>query len=132
MELLKSLYEVGWFLLLIVAGVGVLEGYFYTHFRFYDRKWFFPVLLSVVPLLFWGIFGNMLGGHTFALWLYFLLAEGLIAAFFRYIVKGQHTVPYMLIAPAFVGLALLLVYPFVFEFYLSFHDLKLTTIIVSA
>jgi arabinogalactan oligomer/maltooligosaccharide transport system permease protein len=128
MELLKSLYEVGWFLLLIVAGVGVLEGYFYTHFRFYDRKWFFPVLLSVVPLLFWGIFGNMLGGHTFALWLYFLLAEGLIAAFFRYIVKGQHTVPYMLIAPAFVGLALLLVYPFVFEFYLSFHDLKLTTI----
>ncbi|MCR4821146.1 MAG: sugar ABC transporter permease [Elusimicrobiales bacterium] len=128
MELLKSLYEVGWFLLLIIAGVAALEGYFYVHFKFYDKKWFFPALLLIVPAACWGIFGNMLGGHTVALWLYFFLAEGLIALFFRHIVRGQHTVPYMLIAPAFIGLALLLVYPFVFEFYLSFHDLKLTTI----
>ncbi|OIO05266.1 MAG: hypothetical protein AUJ51_00220 [Elusimicrobia bacterium CG1_02_56_21] len=50
--------------------------------------------------------------------------------FFRFAVKGRHTVPFMLLAPAFVGLALLLVYPFVFEVYLSFHDLKLTTIMM--
>ncbi|OGR68541.1 MAG: hypothetical protein A2081_05805 [Elusimicrobia bacterium GWC2_61_19] len=59
-----------------------------------------------------------------------MLAEAAIAAFFRFAVKGRHTVPYLLLAPAFVGLALLLVYPFVFEVYLSFHDLKLTTIMM--
>lgn len=128
MELLKSLYEVFWFLLLIIAGVAVLEGYFYTHFKFYAKQWFFPAVLAVFPLFFWGISGTYLGGHTFKLWLYFLAAESIIAFFFRHIVKGRHTVPYMLLAPAFVGLALLLVYPFIFEFYLSFHDLKLTTI----
>lgn len=128
MELFKSLYDVAWFLLMIAAGVAVLIGYLYVHFKFFDRKWFFPAVLSVVPLAFWGTFGNLLGGHTFTLWLYFLIAEAVIALFFRFIVRGQHTTPYLMIAPAFVGLALLLVYPFVFEFYLSFHDLKLTTI----
>ncbi|OGR63161.1 MAG: hypothetical protein A2X31_13440 [Elusimicrobia bacterium GWB2_63_22] len=59
-----------------------------------------------------------------------MAAEALIAAAFRYAVKGRHTVPYLLLAPAFIGLALLLVYPFVFEVYLSFHDLKLTTIMM--
>ncbi|OGS16943.1 MAG: hypothetical protein A2234_09025 [Elusimicrobia bacterium RIFOXYA2_FULL_58_8] len=59
-----------------------------------------------------------------------MLAEAAIAAFFCTVVKGRHTVPYLMLAPAFVGLALLLVYPFIFEVYLSFHDLKLTTIMM--
>ncbi len=130
MEILRSIYEVGGFIILIAAGVAALEGYFYAHFRFYSRSWFFPAALSVCPLLALAIFGRLLGGFTFQLWLYFLLSEAAIAAFFRLAVKGRHTVPYLLLAPAFVGLALLLVYPFVFEIYLSFHDLKLTTIML--
>ncbi len=128
MEQLKSIYEVAWFILLVAAGVAALVGYLYSHFKFYARAWFFPAVLAVFPALALAVFGGLAGGYTPKLWLYFLLAEAAIAAFFRYAVKGRHTVPYLLLAPAFVGLALLLVYPFVFEVYLSFHDLKLTTI----
>ncbi|HNW45582.1 MAG TPA: sugar ABC transporter permease, partial [Elusimicrobiales bacterium] len=130
METLRSIYEVAGFIVLIAAGVAALEGYFYSHFKFYSRSWFFPAVLAVFPALALAVFGGLLGGYTFRLWLYFLLSEAAIAAFFRFVVKGRHTVPYLMLAPAFIGLALLLVYPFVFEVYLSFHDLKLTTIMM--
>ncbi|MCM2267505.1 MAG: sugar ABC transporter permease [Elusimicrobiales bacterium] len=127
MEILRSIYEVAWFILLIAAGVAALVGYLYTHFRYYDRGWFAGVALAGYPVL--ALAGLRAAGlqlPSAAAWLFF--ASALIYVFFRYAVKGRHTVPYLLLAPAFVGLALLLVYPFVFEVYLSFHDLKLTTI----
>ncbi len=130
MEILKSIYEVLWFIFLIAAGVAALEGYFYYHFRYWERGWFFPVALAAFPAAALVLSGSVLGDYTFRLWFYFLLAEAVISAAFRYMVKGRHTVPYLLLAPAFVGLALLLVYPFVFEVLLSFHDLKLTTIMM--
>lgn len=130
MEILKSIYEVAWFIVLIALGVAALEGYFYYHFRYHDRPWFFPAALAAFPAAALVLAGAALGGYDLRLWVYFLLAEAAIAAGFKYLVKGRHTVPYLLLAPAFVGLALLLVYPFVFEVYLSFHDLKLTTIMM--
>jgi len=130
MEIFKSIYEVIWFICLIAAGVAALEGYFYYHFEYWERKWFFPVALAAFPAAALVLSGAVLGDYTFRLWFYFLLAEAAIASVFRYFFKGRHTVPYMLLAPAFVGLALLLVYPFVFEVFLSFHDLKLTTIMM--
>jgi len=129
MELLRSVYEVLGFILLIGLGVAALEGYFYYHFRFHERGWFFPAALAAFPALAAGACSLLLPGcDGWRLWAWFMLAELFIASFFKYAVKGRHTVPYLLLAPAFVGLALLLVYPFVFEVYLSFHDLKLTTI----
>lgn len=128
MEILKSIYEVVWFILLIASGVAALEGYFYYHFKCYERPWFLTVALSVFPAVALVASGFILGDYSAQMWLYFFLAEIVVASAFRYVVKGRHTVPYLLLAPAFVGLALLLVYPFVFEIYLSFHDLKLTTI----
>jgi arabinogalactan oligomer/maltooligosaccharide transport system permease protein len=128
MEILRSIYEVTWFIVLIAAGVAALEGYFYYHFKYYDRPWYFPAALAAFPAAALVVASAFAGEYAFRLWFYFLAAEVLIAAAFRYVVKGRHTVPYLLLAPAFVGLALLLVYPFVFEVYLSFHDLKLTTI----
>ena len=128
MEILRSIYEVAGFIVLIAAGVAALEGYFYYHFKYHDKPWFVPVALAAFPAVAVVAAAAVLGEYQFRLWCYFLAAEALIAAAFRYAVKGRHTVPYLLLAPAFVGLALLLVYPFVFEVYLSFHDLKLTTI----
>jgi len=128
MEILRSIYEVAGFIVLIAAGVAALEGYFYYHFKYHDKPWFLPVALAAFPAVAVVAAAAVLGEYQFRLWCYFLAAEALIAAAFRYAVKGRHTVPYLLLAPAFVGLALLLVYPFVFEVYLSFHDLKLTTI----
>jgi len=128
MEILRSIYEVAGFIVLIALGVAALEGYFYYHFKCHDKPWFLPVALAAFPAAAVVAAAAVLGDYQFRLWFYFLAAEALIAAAFRYLVKGRHTVPYLLLAPAFVGLALLLVYPFVFEVYLSFHDLKLTTI----
>jgi len=130
MEIFKSVYEVVWFILLIALGVAALEGYFYYHFKYHDRSWFIPAALAVFPAAAMAAAAPILGQYTFRLWLEFFLAEIFIASAFRYLVKGRHTVPYLLLAPAFAGLALLLVYPFIFETYLSFHDLKLTTIMM--
>lgn len=130
MEILRSVCEVAGFILLIALGVAALEGYFYYHFRCWERSWFFPVALAAFPAAALVLSGAVLGDYFLRVWVYFLLAEAAVAAAFRYAVKGRHTVPYLLLAPAFVGLALLLVYPFVFEVYLSFHDLKLTTIMM--
>jgi len=128
MEILRSIYEVVWFILLIGLGVAALEAYFYYHFKYWDRHWFFPTALAAFPAAAIVAASALTGAYELRLWAWFLLAEGIIAAAFRYLVRGRHTLPYLLLAPAFVGLALLLVYPFVFEVYLSFHDLKLTTI----
>ena len=130
MDILRSIYEVTGFIVLIALGVAALEGYFYYHFKFHDRSWFFPAALLAFPALALAVSAAVTGGFQPRLWSWFLMAELLVLAGFKYAVKGRHTVPYLLLAPAFVGLALLLVYPFVFEVYLSFHDLKLTTIMM--
>ncbi|MBU2572673.1 MAG: sugar ABC transporter permease [Elusimicrobia bacterium] len=72
--------------------------------------------------------GLVQGAGSGELWAWFFITQVIINLFFKHIIKGRFSLPYMLLAPAFVGLALLLVYPFVFQIYLSFHDLKLTTI----
>ena len=130
MDIVRSIFEVSGFIVLIALGVAAIEGYFYYHFKLYDRAWYFPAALAAFPLLALGAYHGVTGEHPLRVWTYFLLAEAAVAAAFRHIVKGRNTVPYLLLAPAFVGLALLLVYPFVFEVYLSFHDLKLTTIMM--
>ncbi|MDQ7772036.1 MAG: sugar ABC transporter permease [Elusimicrobiales bacterium] len=127
MELLSSLYEVAWFVFVVAAGIAVLEGYFYYHFKFHDRPWFFWAGLAGFPLLAWlGLGAAGLGKEGLFAWLF--ATEAVVLLFFRHIVKGRNSLAYLLLAPAFTGLALLLVYPFVFQIYLSFHDLKLTTI----
>ncbi|HOW88779.1 MAG TPA: sugar ABC transporter permease [Elusimicrobiales bacterium] len=130
-ETLGSLGEVAWFVLLVAAGTAALEGYLYFHLRLFGRKWFLPVSLILFPALAVLACAPALGGQAAArLWPWFLAAEAAASAASRYLVKGRHYLPFMLLAPAFVGLALLLVYPFVFQAYLSFHDLKLSTVLM--
>ncbi|MDA8129975.1 MAG: sugar ABC transporter permease [Elusimicrobia bacterium] len=129
MDILRSIFEVSGFILLIAAGVAAMTGYLYSHFKYYDRAWYWPLAVVAYPLL--ALLGLKAAGlYSDGAFAWLLGASALIAVFFRYIVKGRNSLPYLLLAPAFVGLALLLVYPFVFEVYLSFHDLKLTTIMM--
>jgi arabinogalactan oligomer/maltooligosaccharide transport system permease protein len=129
MDILYSIYEVLWFVFIVLAGIAIIEGYFYYHFKFYDRTWFYPAALLGFPLLgAAGCFALGLVTEPVRVFLWFLGSEALITLFFRHIVKGRNQLAYLLLAPAFIGLALLLVYPFIFEIYLSFNDLKLTTI----
>lgn len=130
MELLGSLREVIWLVFAVALGVAVIEGYLYIHFKFYDRKWLAPLSLLVFPPAFllllknWGIICSEFSAWYF----YFLAAQLLVILVFKYAVKGRFSLPYLLLAPAFIGLGLLLIYPFFFEVYLSLHDLKLTTV----
>jgi len=129
MDIIYSIYEVLWFVLIVVAGIALIEGYFYYHFKFYDRRWFYPVALTAFPMAASALARALgLAADPVKPLLWFLGSEALIVLFFRHVVKGRNKLAYMLLAPAFIGLALLLVYPFIFEIYLSFHDLKLTTI----
>ena len=125
-EVMQMVFFVGW-------GVLLFELYLYIHFNKYDEKWFFPAMLVGVPLgaLVFAVSAagpDLPGGVFGAVLAYALVFECFAAPFFKYVVRGKNSLAYMMIAPGFVGLALLIAYPLVFEFYLSFHDLKLTTL----
>lgn len=53
--------------------------------------------------------------------------ELVLAGVFK-LTRTKHSLAYMLLAPAFAGLAILILYPLAYEVYLAFHDLKLTTV----
>ena len=131
MELLYSLKDVLWFVFLVLIGIGIIEGYLYTHFKFFDKKWFLPstiVLFPILALILLAIIMPLSLKNSFAFLLAFFAAQTVSSLVFKYIVKGRFRLPYLFLAPAFIGLGLLLLYPFFFEVYLSFFDLKLTTI----
>ena len=46
----------------------------------------------------------------------------------RFVVRGRHALPIMMLAPAIVAVSFLIVYPFFFEFRLAFANLNLYTI----
>ena len=127
--MISSLFQVLKFVALLSAAVAALEGYLHCHFTYYDRKGFLPVaaaaalalaLAAALPV--WGL------GRGVCFALAAGAVEGLAALIFAHVVRGRHSLPVMLLAPALIGLALLIAYPLVFEVYLAFHDLKLTTI----
>jgi arabinogalactan oligomer / maltooligosaccharide transport system permease protein len=90
-----------------------------------------PLTLVSTPLI--GIIILLILGTEFSIEKFFpliislLLVEVLISFVFKIFIRGKHFLPTMLLAPGIIGLALLILYPLVFEFYLAFHDLKLTT-----
>ncbi len=129
-SVLCSAAQVIQFVLLIGLAVAVIEAYFYIHFKHYGRRWFFPVSIAGIPFLVMAAaagFGYK-PQHPALLFIYAVCVQTIVSLFFKYIVRGRHSLPYMLLAPGFIGLALLIAYPLIFETYLAFHDLKLTTI----
>ncbi len=122
------------FALLLAAFVALLEGWLYFHFTYHEKPWFFPVaVLGTVGLVLAGVLA-MTGGRLDparmpALGAGAAAGELLTALVFRHWVRGRHALAYMLLAPALLGLGLLIVYPMLFEIYLAFHDLKLSTIL---
>lgn len=126
MSYLYAFGEVTFFVIMVLISVILIEIYMYAHFKLYDRK-YYP-LVPVISVIFFSLLLKLIGFSLFKPVMYFTLWEILFVYLCKFKVKGKNYMPYMLVAPAFIGLALLLVYPFFFEVYLSFHDLKLTTI----
>jgi len=126
-----SLTSIIGFVVTLAAATAVIEFYLWTHFHYYDRKWFVPISVAAVPLCYIAcaaVPAFSVLPQTAAAISSVLLTELISAVCFRYFVRGKFALSYMLIAPAFIGLGFLIIYPLVFEVYLAFHDLKLTTI----
>ncbi len=69
------------------------------------------------------------GDHALGSWVVAGAALGAaLGALFRFVVKGRHRLAFMLIAPAFLVICLLIVYPFFFQLRLAFGNLNLYTI----
>lgn len=126
MEYLSALSEVVLFVIFVIFGFIFLEVYLYLHFKLYQTKRI--IIIYFTSILLFSIISKIIGFFSVKLLLYFCFVETIVCIISNKFLKGKDYLPYLLIAPAFVGLALLLLYPFVFEIYLSFTDLKLTTL----
>jgi arabinogalactan oligomer/maltooligosaccharide transport system permease protein len=127
---IDSLLQVFEFVALLAVAVAVLEVYLHIHFTYFDRGWFIPGSVACALVLAAAAGHGLAAGRVLSLTLAAAAVQAVVALVFRYVVRGQHSLPIMLLAPGFIGLALLIAYPLFFEVYLAFHDLKLTTIMV--
>ena len=126
--MISSLRQVLEFVALLALAVAVLEIYLHIHFTFFDRPWFIPATVAAALVLA-AVSGHSLGaGHAASLAAAAAGVQLASALVFKHVIRGRHSLPIMLLAPGFIGLGLLIAYPLVFEVYLAFHDLKLTTI----
>lgn len=126
-EILLSLGHVLSFIFLIAVAILAIEFYLWAHFKYHNKNLMFygcAVFFTIFVAFILKVSGFL---NTLAFF-YFLLFETFLIFASKKILKGKNYLPYLLTAPAFLGLAALLMYPFIFQIYLSFHDLKLTTI----
>lgn len=113
-------------LLLVMAAVSAVVGYLWLNYKFWRSEYY----LASKALL-----AALIGAEFFfvlniPLFLTCVIA-GLpltIGFLFRYFIRGRWMVPFLFAAPATLGVALLFLYPLVFELYLSFHRLNLETL----
>lgn len=125
------------FWLLITAGLLVsAELFLYALLVKYKKPWFWPLQLVLAGLAAYGaarVFATPMEEDVGIMlaWPYGAIlgtAMVLLAALFRYVVKGRWAIPLMMLAPAFLVVSLLVIYPFFFEFRLAFANLNLYTI----
>lgn len=126
MDYLNTAGEVVFFVIAVLLSVGIIEAYLYLHFKLFNKKYYFIIPLLSLVLFF--TLTKFLNIYSLKVMTYAVIWELVFSYLCIYKVKGKNYIPYMLVSPAFIGLALLLLYPFIFEVYLSFTDLKLTTI----
>lgn len=137
MDTVSALSQVLVWLIATVAVLAAVEGILYVNLYKFRTKWFWPFTLIVAFAL---------GAAASYMWAYpnpddellIILsktAAGItfgsvmgIAGVFAYRIKGRWAIAQMMLAPAFLAVSLLVVYPFFFEFRLAFANLNLYTI----
>ncbi|NLI10611.1 MAG: sugar ABC transporter permease [Elusimicrobia bacterium] len=126
-SVISSLAEIISFIILIAAAVAAIELYLWSHFKYHNKKLILYSLGIFFSIAFAFVF-KLSGFFSVKVFSLFLIWELFLIYASKNLLKGKKYLPYLLAAPAFLGLAALLMYPFIFQVYLSFHDLKLTTI----
>ncbi|NBW81358.1 sugar ABC transporter permease [bacterium] len=126
LSLLPAITEILRLLLFVGLAVASVVGFLWANYKFWRSEYY----LGAMALI------SLLVGVELVLVLEAALPVAiLIGAFpfitgllFRYVIRGRWMVPFLFAAPATFGVALLFLYPLVFEMYLSFHRLNLETL----
>jgi arabinogalactan oligomer/maltooligosaccharide transport system permease protein len=137
LDTVSALYQVLVWLVATVAVLAVVEGILYVNLYKYNKIWFWPFSLFVALILgaaasyLWAkpnpegemhiILSETAASITFATFL-------AVAAIYAFRMRGRWAIAQMMLAPAFLAVSLLVVYPFFFEFRLAFANLNLYTI----
>ncbi len=138
METLQSLIQIIVLLFVTLGVIAAVELCLYWLLFFFRRGFLF----WIVTLL-----GGAIIGFASELWLGSSGSQGLgnlsrflnptlwglgtsfFAAYLsRFFIKGRHSLAIMMLAPAFIAVSLLVLYPFLFQFELAFSNLNLYTI----
>jgi len=127
LEPLAALIHVAAWLLLTLGFLAAVELILYWFLYQYQSQYFWYG--SAVLGLSAGLIGRQIGGPDgLSVGVVVGLALLFGAALARYQVKGRFAVPFMMLAPAFILVSLLVIYPFFFEFRLAFANLNLYSI----
>ncbi len=116
-----ELLKLGLILLLLL---GAAFGYMLLNYKIWSYKLYLPAKILLGISL--GVFFKTVG----ASWLTAGFATAmpiLVGFYFKFRLKGKFVAPAFFLAPAAVGIGLLFLYPLLYEFFLSFHDLSLRT-----
>lgn len=113
------------YLFVILAGIFAFSlGYIWLNFKI----WKYPIYLPASGLLGISIAVTMYASGASSLSsVFFGSVPVFLACYFKYGLKGEFRSPAFFLAPATIGIIFLFLYPLVYEFYLSFHDLSLKT-----
>lgn len=126
LSLLPAVLEILRLLLFVAIAVAGLVAFLWANYKVWKSEYYLGGAFLLAAAL--GAELNLMFG--FALTPAVILGSVLFicALVFRYMIRGRWMVPFLFAAPATVGVALLFLYPLVFEIYLSFHRLNLETL----
>lgn len=126
LSLLPAVVEIFRLLLVVALAVAGLVGVLWVNYRTWQSDYYLASAALISVLL--GAELNLVLGAGWGITLVVGVLPILLGLIFRYLIRGRWMVPFLFAAPATVGVALLFMYPLVFEIYLSFHRLNLQTL----
>ncbi|MBM3381315.1 MAG: sugar ABC transporter permease [Betaproteobacteria bacterium] len=126
LSLLPAVLEVIRLLLIVAVAVAGLVGFLWANYKTWHSEYYLPgaALLALVV----AAELHLVFEASLAISVVLGALPLLLAVLFKYAIRGRWMVPFLFAAPASVGVALLFLYPLVFEIYLSFHRLNLETL----
>lgn len=126
LSLLPAVLEIFRLLLIVAVAVAGLVGFLWLNYKTWRSEYYLgaALLLSVVV----GAELQLVFSASLSTSLLLGVIPLLVGFIFKYVIRGRWMVPFLFAAPATFGVALLFLYPLVFEIYLSFHRLNLETL----
>jgi arabinogalactan oligomer/maltooligosaccharide transport system permease protein len=124
-HVLPAALEIGKLLLVVAILVLAIIGFVKLNYKFWKSALYMPFMAVLSGLIGYGL--SVLKAD-YSMIVFLASFPLLVAAFFRYALKGKYQSPILFAAPAVFGVFLLFIYPLTFNFYLAFTKLNLRTL----